>query len=34
MLSRAWFDEEENMVSEEEEVGVNFFESAQLSVYG
>ena len=31
MLSRAQFDEEEEMVSEEEEVSEDFFELAQLS---
>ena len=32
MLSRAWFDDEGGTVSEDEEVGVNFFESARMSV--
>ena len=31
MLSRAQFDEEDDMVSEDEEVGVDFFESAYVT---
>ena len=32
MLSRARFKKEDNMVSEDEEVGADFFESAQMKV--
>jgi hypothetical protein len=31
MLSRARYDDENGMVSEDEEVGVDFFEMAQLA---
>ena len=31
MLSRAWFEGEDDMVLEDEEVGVEFFESTQMS---
>jgi hypothetical protein len=31
MLSRARFDDEDDMVSEDEEVGVDFFEAAHLT---
>ena len=34
MLSRASFDDDEGMVSEDEEVGVGFFESAQITAKG
>ena len=34
MLSRAWFDNEGDMVLEDEEVGVDLFESAQVTAKG
>ena len=34
MLSRARFDDEDGMVSEDEEVGVDFFESARVTTKG
>ena len=34
ILSRAWFDNEDGMVSEEEEVGVDFSESAYMTRVG
>ena len=34
MLSRARFDNEDDMVSEDEEVGVDFFELAQVTTKG
>ena len=34
MLSRARFDDEDGMISEDEEVGVDFFESAQITARG
>ena len=34
ILSRSWFDDEDDMVSEDKEVGVDFFKSAQVMAKG